>query len=240
MDKAGHRPPNYYAILSVASNATPEEIRTAYRARIAAVHPDRNPSAHAHVMAVLINKAWEVLGDSEQRRHYDATMGFTKTGESQENAGTTAAESSVADAVKSQTETAQTMVETLGSVAAVTILAVMVASMGWRGLSFVVLAAIPRILKGTRIGHQQIASISYQRLSAIAASLTFVTCVIWVFADNVPAIIEFTVPFVGVPWAGWAIYRRLTLKPRNWRQVAAVILRPRSSAAVRLARRVDD
>jgi curved DNA-binding protein CbpA len=70
------RPVNYYDILTVAPNATTDEIHAAYRARINQYHPDRNHSTHATAIAALINEAWEVLGDSERRRRYDVALGF--------------------------------------------------------------------------------------------------------------------------------------------------------------------
>jgi hypothetical protein len=71
------RPVNYYDILGVAPNATTEEIRAAYRARISQYHPDRNRSTHATAIAALINEVWEVLGNPERRHAYDAATEFS-------------------------------------------------------------------------------------------------------------------------------------------------------------------
>lgn len=75
----GPRPINYYDILAVPPSASVEEIRAAYRERIAQYHPDRHPSAHAHAIAALINAAWEVLRDRTRRRLYDATIGASES-----------------------------------------------------------------------------------------------------------------------------------------------------------------
>ena len=48
-----------------------EVIRAAYRALIVLHHPDAGGS---HDRAVLINAAWDVLGDPEARARYDATL----------------------------------------------------------------------------------------------------------------------------------------------------------------------
>lgn len=68
------RPINYYDILGVASDAAARDVRSAYVARIAQYHPDRNPTTHATAIAALVNEAWAVLGDAERRRAYDATV----------------------------------------------------------------------------------------------------------------------------------------------------------------------
>jgi curved DNA-binding protein CbpA len=72
LDVSRPRPINYYDILGVASDATHPDIRSAYLARIAEYHPDRNPTTHATAIAALVNEAWAVLGDAERRRKYDA------------------------------------------------------------------------------------------------------------------------------------------------------------------------
>jgi curved DNA-binding protein CbpA len=60
---------NYYAILGVPPNASAEEIKRAYRKAALAVHPDRGGSNR---LMQRINEAWEVLGDTQKRREYDA------------------------------------------------------------------------------------------------------------------------------------------------------------------------
>ena len=63
---------NYYDILGVAPGAAAQEVRAAYLARIAEYHPDRNGATHASAITALVNEAWEVIGDAERRREYDA------------------------------------------------------------------------------------------------------------------------------------------------------------------------
>jgi len=58
-----------YAILGVAPDATPEEIKGAYRQRAKEVHPDCTGQDCALFRAV--REAYEVLGDAQRRRAYD-------------------------------------------------------------------------------------------------------------------------------------------------------------------------
>ena len=63
---------DYYAILGVPRNATPEEIKEAYRRLAKEYHPDKNPSPEAEERFKLINEAYQVLSDPAKRAEYDA------------------------------------------------------------------------------------------------------------------------------------------------------------------------
>ena len=78
----GHRPArvrrlagtNHYERLGVRRDATPAELRQAYRRKALDAHPDRRADGTpADVMAAL-NEAWNVLGDPERRAEYDRTL----------------------------------------------------------------------------------------------------------------------------------------------------------------------
>ncbi|MCB9780163.1 MAG: molecular chaperone DnaJ [Alphaproteobacteria bacterium] len=63
---------DYYAVLGVARDAPPEEIKKAFRALAMLYHPDRNPDdADAEGRFREIVEAWECLGDPEERFRYD-------------------------------------------------------------------------------------------------------------------------------------------------------------------------
>ena len=62
---------DYYKILGVSRNATPEDIQRAYRKRARKYHPDVNKSDEAESKFKEINEAKEVLSDPEKRKLYD-------------------------------------------------------------------------------------------------------------------------------------------------------------------------
>ena len=59
-----------YHILGVSPNATPDEIKNAYRRLVKQFHPDKNSSEEAKEQVRLINAAYEILSDPVQRSHY--------------------------------------------------------------------------------------------------------------------------------------------------------------------------
>jgi hypothetical protein len=63
--------PDYYAILEVSENASPEVITSAYRSLARKYHPDTNPSPAANTRMKSINVAYDVLSDRNKRAAYD-------------------------------------------------------------------------------------------------------------------------------------------------------------------------
>lgn len=69
---------NLYEVLEVSKDATPEQIRKAYKKKALQTHPDRLPpgtsseeKAASEEAFRKVNNAYEVLKDSEKRRVYD-------------------------------------------------------------------------------------------------------------------------------------------------------------------------
>ena len=65
---------DYYAVLGVSPASEDVVIRAAYRALMRRYHPDADRSSEATERARLINAAYAVLSDPEQRRRYDGTL----------------------------------------------------------------------------------------------------------------------------------------------------------------------
>ncbi len=69
---------DYYKILGVSKDASPEEIKKAYRKLALKYHPDRNKGdKQAEERFKEINEAYAVLSDPEKRKQYD-TFGSTE------------------------------------------------------------------------------------------------------------------------------------------------------------------
>lgn len=60
-----------YLILAINENATPDEIKKAYRAKALTDHPDKNPSPDAGEKFEAIQEAYEILSDEDKRAVYD-------------------------------------------------------------------------------------------------------------------------------------------------------------------------
>jgi molecular chaperone DnaJ len=64
---------DYYEVLGVAKNASPDDIKRAYRRMAIKFHPDKNPDSkkEAEVKFKECAEAYEVLSDPEKRKQYD-------------------------------------------------------------------------------------------------------------------------------------------------------------------------
>jgi len=61
---------NYFNLLGLPIDATPEEIRASYYKSARLYHPDKNPSAEASIHFQHIQEAFETLSDNPRRVEY--------------------------------------------------------------------------------------------------------------------------------------------------------------------------
>ncbi|XP_011499602.1 PREDICTED: dnaJ homolog subfamily C member 24-like [Ceratosolen solmsi marchali] len=62
-----------YNILGCLPNSSSEEIKQAYHRKILESHPDKNENSHQNIKIFHdVKAAWEILGNTDRRRKYDA------------------------------------------------------------------------------------------------------------------------------------------------------------------------
>lgn len=65
-------------MLGISEESSIDEIKRAYRDKVMLFHPDVNKHADAPKIFISIQKAYEMLSDSEKRRQYDAVLNFKR------------------------------------------------------------------------------------------------------------------------------------------------------------------
>jgi len=71
---------DFYQVLTVRRDATPQQLKAAFRKKAMRYHPDHNPGREEWANRKLkgIIEAYEVLGDPERRRAYNRRLAQTE------------------------------------------------------------------------------------------------------------------------------------------------------------------
>ncbi|KAJ6589853.1 DnaJ-domain-containing protein, partial [Mycena vulgaris] len=64
--------PDYYAILAVAPNSSPADIKSAYHRALLRAHPDKNPASATAPAIAAIQEAYRVLSTPRLRAQHDS------------------------------------------------------------------------------------------------------------------------------------------------------------------------
>ena len=80
MNSASDKFANYYKLLGIDAKADRQAVKQAYLAKIKEWHPDKNPARaeEAEEKTKALNQAYRILGDPEQRKHYDRMLRYTE------------------------------------------------------------------------------------------------------------------------------------------------------------------
>jgi len=68
---------NYYQILGISQDSSPDEIKKAYRSLSKQYHSDRNPDKNSQSIMANLNQAYEILSDIHSKKNYDLSLNPT-------------------------------------------------------------------------------------------------------------------------------------------------------------------
>ncbi|PKL38474.1 MAG: hypothetical protein CVV44_11355 [Spirochaetae bacterium HGW-Spirochaetae-1] len=65
---------DYYGMLGIARDASPDEIRAAFRKAARLTHPDATGDTRSYNKFILIREAYDILSDKTRKREYDSLL----------------------------------------------------------------------------------------------------------------------------------------------------------------------